>query len=252
MNLVRNSAKPGVAPDAASRFLVGLLSVAVISMAVACSGVAPPAAPTSPPQVIGPVLATPAPANVTLAAPATRTPIPTIAYKDPARTVMPASGPTLSSNPSVSLRFAEAAPATIGRWSLNRNSSYVDKAGRGAVLIYTGAGLGDIQVSFFLVYAPEIPDFNTSNAVDRFNLETSLIEVEKIPVQIGDRAMIAPSNRKRGQREGVNPTVLAEMQWRNTVTVVYATTSMLDKGTDFSADEARTFLQKMYDAIPKP
>jgi hypothetical protein len=228
------------------------LSIGFALIVGACSGAVPPSAPTTGPQVVGPALPTIAPAAVTVGAPATRTPVVTLSYTDPARTAMPASGPTLAGNPGVSLRFADAAPATIGRWSLNKNTSYVDKAGHGAVLFYSGPGLGDIQVSFFLIYTPEIPVYNTSNAIDRFNKETSLIEVEKIPVNIGDRAIIAPTNRKRGAREGINPTVLAEMQFRNTVIVVYATPSMLDKNTSFSADEAREFLQKMYEAIPKP
>jgi hypothetical protein len=140
----------------------------------------------------------------------------------------------------------------IGRWELNKNKSYVDKQGRGAVLYYSAVGVGEVQISLFVSYNDILPDYNTSNSIERFDRETSLIKVPKIPVAIGDKAIIAPSNRQPPNAEGLNPTVLAEMQWRNTVTIVYATSELLKSQFTISEDELKTFLQKMYEALPKP
>lgn len=228
----------------AHRSLFAALILVIVS--AGCTGTTAPA----PSQV--PAVVTPAPQPGTPVVRLTRTPVPTLPYTDPARTIAPASGPTLAGLPSVSLKFAESAPPFIGRWTLDKNKSYVAKGGEGAVLMYNVPGLGDIQVSLWVIFNPQIPNYNTGNAIERYTRELSLITTEKIPFQLGDQAMLTPGNRNPQAKTGANPTVLAILQWRNVVIDVYATADLMKTNFDFSADEARLFLTKMFEAIPKP
>jgi hypothetical protein len=178
---------------------------------------------------------------------------PTLKYTDPARTAVPYGPPTLAAEIGNTTKFVDAAPPFVGRWALDKKKSYINQQfPGGAVLIYNAPGLGDIQISYWLIYVADIPDYNVNNAIDRFNLETSLVTVLKTPVSIGDRALICTANRRAGEKTGANPTLLAILQWRNIVIDVYATPDLLKSNFDFSDAEATEFLTKMFNAIPKP
>jgi len=226
------------------RVLIAGLFLAVMAVLLAnCSG----AKPTTIPAIVSPVAL-----NGTNVARPTLGITPTLKYTDPARTVAPPSGPTVAPVLENSTRFADAAPPFIGKWALDKNKSYVNRQyPGGAVLFYNAPGLGDIQVSYWLIYNAQIPDYNTNNAIDRFRLETSLIQVPKTSVNIGDQAIISIANRKPQEKTGANPTVLAILQWRNIVIDVYATPDLLKSNFDFSEAEATDFLTKLFNAIPK-
>jgi hypothetical protein len=226
------------------RVLITGFALAVMSVLVAnCSG---SAQPTQPPPI----------RNSPVANPGTSVAIPTVqvlaSYTDPARTVAPASGPTVAPIIENSVKFVNAAPPFIGRWGLDKNRSYVNQRfPGGAVLMYSAPGLGSIQVSYWLIFNEQIPQYNINNAIDRFNLETSLIQVPKIPVALGDQALISPANRKPQEKTGANPTLLGIVQWRNIVIDIYATPELLQSNFDFTEAEATDFLTKMFNAVPK-
>jgi hypothetical protein len=192
---------------------------------------------------------------ITSTATATFSPMlrPTWPDPDHGRTAAPPSGPTMAPIIQNSLRFVDNVPETIGKWTLDRTKSYVlQYYPGGAVLFYNSPEQGDIRVLYWLIYNAQIPQYNTNNAVDRFALETWLIQVPTTKIALGDQALISPTNRKPQEKTGANPTVLAILQWRNIVIDVYATPDLLKSDFDFSDAEAIEFLTKMFDAIPKP
>ncbi len=208
------------------------LMVSVIMMALisACVGAPVVGAPTPQPLTNG----TPQSTQIAGAMPSLVIP--------PTRTIFPAAGPTLDHSFQVGVTYAGAAPTQIGRFTLNKSKSYVDKGGRGVVLIYELNGL-ELSATLWLTD-------NTNDAVDRFNVETGLIQVEKIPVPVGDQAVVSPTNKAGGLRPGQNQTVWAEMRFRNTVLILYPSADMIIKVTDFSKDEAVDILTKLLAALP--
>ncbi len=191
--------------------------------------------------------------STALFTPPTLTRIITISGPDTGRTIAPPSGPTVAPIPQNSQDFFDAMPETIGRWKLVKDKTYVVKQYPGGVaLTYTVPDLGDIQILYWLIYNSQIPEYNTNNAIDRFRLETALITSHKILVDVGDQAIISPTNRKPMEKTGANPTVLAILQWRNIVIDIYATPDLLKSDFEFTDAEAVEFLTTAFAAIPKP
>lgn len=223
--------------------LIRPLIVSMVMMILACLLSACGGAPVNPTSI---------PVTVAPLTPMTVTPFPTL-QRGPTRTAFPTTGEILPSTFQVGLAWASAAPDQIGRFKLLKapGKSYVDTRGAGAVLIYSVEGKGELQASLFLINNTTEPQFSQNDAVDRYNVETGMIKVEKIPVQLGDEAMVSPTNKALGLGNGRNPTVWGELRYRNTVLILYASPELIQNLPDFSKEEAVDLLTKLFNAIPK-
>lgn len=194
---------------------------------------------------------TPTIAKLTTATPGiTATPSPTITrdYAPGMSTFAPASGPTFAAERRFSTAFFDAAPGFLGLWLLDRKKSYTAKADFGANLYYTIEGTGDLRVAFWQITAREFSEMNMNHTLDRFNLIMQTIQAPKIPVNIGDQAVVIPTNAIEANRD----TILAIVRWRNCIIEIYASPELQGKGVQFTEAELTQYLQKFLDAVPNP
>jgi|GEM_PF-1003544 len=217
------------ARKASMMFSIGFVSLTALSITL--SGCTPAAAPT-------PVVNN----GLVLTQPSGPTAIPSPGVVPATRTPYPVSGATLDQTLDVAKQFVLHAPEVIGRFTLDKQKSYGNP--HGAALLYNGSTGGVLTVAFWL-------NANANDSVDRYSIETSMISAPKIPISLGDEAIVSPENKVPGPRAGVNPTVWGEMRYRNTLLILYADATLIQKMPDFSKDEATDLLTKLFAAVPK-
>ena len=174
----------------------------------------------------------------------------------PVNTVVPASGATLAASSQVALSFLNALPNQMGRFTLAKNPddpskpkmNYVgtdSKTGAvvGAVATYQLNGK-QVKIALWLTVS-------TNYALDRYNQELSYTKVPVIPVEVGDQAMVAPTNKAVDNFVGIDPPMLAMLRFRNIEIDVYPTKELTDAYSDFTPTELTQVLQAMFNALPK-
>ena len=174
----------------------------------------------------------------------------------PVNTVVPASGATLAASSQVALSFLNALPNQMGRFTLAKNPddpskpkmNYVgtdSKTGAvvGAVATYQLNGK-DLKIALWLTA-------NTNYALDRFSAEVSRTTVSVIPVEVGDQAVVAPTNKAVDNFIGIYPPLFGVLRFRNIVIDVYPTKNLTDANSDFTPTELTQVLQAMFNALPK-
>ena len=194
-------------------------------------------------------------APVNTAVPPTPAISPTRIAQPPA-TVVPASGPTLAASSQVALSFLNALPNQVGRFTLAKNPddpskpklNYVgtdSKTGAvvGALATYQLNGK-QVKIALWLTVS-------TNYALDRYNQEISYTKVPIIPVEVGDQAMVAPTNKAVDNFVGFDPPMLAMLRFRNIEIDVYPTKDLTDAYSDFTPTELTQVLQAMFNALPK-
>jgi hypothetical protein len=139
-----------------------------------------------------------------------------------------------------------AMPAQIGRFSLSKAPQFtyvgtVNGNVQGDVITYT------ISNGARLVFAVWfITDINSAKI--QYSTEISNLAVPAIPVEIGDEAFIAPTNKGRDDGLAFNPGVWGEMMYRNILIRLQPTKTLTDQ-TSTTQDELVQLLTAAFNAI---
>jgi hypothetical protein len=174
----------------------------------------------------------------------------------PPPTIVPASGPTVAASSQVALSFLNALPAQLGRFTLAKNpddptkpkKNYVGTDAKtgivvGAVATYELNGKS-LVIALWLAA-------NTNFALDRYSQEVSHTKVSVYPAEVGDEAIVAPTNKAVDNFIGIFPPLLGILRYRNIVIDIYPTKDLTDAYSDFTQSELTQVLQAMFTALPK-
>jgi len=188
--------------------------------------------------------------------PQTNTPVlpPTNNIQPPA-TVVPASGPTLAPSSAVALGFLNALPAQIGRFALLKDDPSKPQNNYVATDAKTGLVVGAVATYVLNGKALKVALWLTANtnfALDRYVQEVGHTKVTVYPVEVGDNAIVAPTNKAVDNFIGIFPPLLGITVYRNVVIDLYPTKDLTDSTSDFTPAELTQMLQAMFAAVPKP
>jgi hypothetical protein len=182
-------------------------------------------------------------------------PVPT-PFTPVAITPVPVSGPTLAESSNVALSIINAMPAQIGRFTLSKDPklTYVGTVHN----MVTGEDIiaGDritytTSTGAQLVFAIWIGQ-NANYPVDRWQVELSYQTpgLQVIPVEIGDQAVVIPTNKGRDNNFAYNPALWGIVRYRNILIDLDPSKDLTDQ-TSTTQDEVMQLLQTAFNAIPK-
>ncbi len=171
-------------------------------------------------------------------------------FNPPPVTPVPVSGPTLAQSSAVELAIINAMPAQIGRFTLSKDPKLTYPA------TIQGIPVGD-KITYTtssgaqLVFAVWIGQ-NANYPVDRWNVELSYQtpNLEQIPVEIGDQAIVIPTNKGRDNDLAWNPAVWGVVRYRNILIDLDPTKTLTDQ-TSTTQAEVVQLLTAAFNAIPK-
>jgi len=165
-------------------------------------------------------------------------------------TPVPASGPTVAETSDIALEIINAMPAQIGRFTLSHDPAltYVGTVQNKAVgvrVTYTTSSGAQLDFSIWIGQ-------DTNYPVDRYVIELQRLTpgVQAIPVEIGDRAFVAPTNKGRDDNFAFNPNPWGIAVFRNIAIDVYPSKTLTDQ-TSTTQDEVEQLLKAAVNAIPK-
>ncbi|MHB8627526.1 MAG: hypothetical protein ACYDBJ_28945 [Aggregatilineales bacterium] len=169
-------------------------------------------------------------------------------FAPPGPSPVPVGGPTLAQSSPVALAIINAMPAQIGRFTLSQDPklTYVATVQNivvGDRITYTTSSGAQLVFAIWIGQDANYP-------VDRYNVELSRLAVPSIPVEIGDQAFVAPTNKGRDDNLAFNPAVWGIARFRNILIDLDPTKTLTDQ-TSISQDEAVQLLQAALNAIPK-
>ena len=171
-------------------------------------------------------------------------------FVPPSPTPVPVSGPTLAESSDVALAIINAMPAQIGRFTLSHDSklTYVATVQNivvGDRITYTSSTGAQLVFAVWIGQDANYP-------VDRYLKESQYLDpsYQQIPVEIGDKAFVAPAAKGRDDNLAFNPAWWGIVIYRNILIDLYPTKTLTDQ-TSTTQDEAVQLLQAAFNAIPK-